>query len=101
MSYTHGTTHEEAGLNEQSDRSAEQPAGKRPRAAVLALILIIVVGAGLVVWAMGRGKVTTDDAQVEGHLVPISPRVSGYVKSILVRDNQPVADTGRTGGGSP
>lgn len=33
----------------------------------------------------------TDDAQVEGDISPVLPRVSGYVSRVLVRDNEPVA----------
>jgi membrane fusion protein (multidrug efflux system) len=32
----------------------------------------------------------TDDAQVEGHVSPVLPRVSGYVARVLVDDNQRV-----------
>jgi membrane fusion protein (multidrug efflux system) len=32
----------------------------------------------------------TDDAQVEGHISPVLPRVSGYVARVLVSDNQHV-----------
>jgi membrane fusion protein (multidrug efflux system) len=32
----------------------------------------------------------TDDAQVEGHVSPVLPRVSGYVTRVLVDDNQHV-----------
>src|SRR6202142_4380066 len=32
----------------------------------------------------------TDDAQVEGHVSPVLPRVSGYVARVLVGDNQRV-----------
>ncbi|HTQ32281.1 MAG TPA: HlyD family secretion protein [Opitutaceae bacterium] len=33
----------------------------------------------------------TDDAQVQGHISPVLPRVSGYVARVLVNDNQRVA----------
>jgi membrane fusion protein (multidrug efflux system) len=47
--------------------------------------------AGLVYWLMVRNWVSTDDAQVEGDLVPISSRVDGYVDRIEVDDNQEVS----------
>lgn len=34
--------------------------------------------------------VSTDDAFIEGHVVPVSPRVSSYVAKVLVNDNQEV-----------
>src|SRR5678816_4956314 len=36
------------------------------------------------------GKESTDDAQVEGRVVSISPRVAGQVEKVLVIDNQQV-----------
>jgi membrane fusion protein, multidrug efflux system len=33
---------------------------------------------------------TTDDAFVDGHIVPISPRIKGQIVQVLVNDNQPV-----------
>jgi membrane fusion protein (multidrug efflux system) len=33
---------------------------------------------------------TTDDAQIDGTINPILPRVSGYVEEITVKENQPV-----------
>lgn len=37
-----------------------------------------------------RGKETTDDAQVEGHVAPVSARVPGQVKRVRITDNQRV-----------
>ncbi len=33
----------------------------------------------------------TDDAQIEGHISPVLPRISGYVTQVLVKDNERVA----------
>lgn len=38
----------------------------------------------------GRGKEFTDDTQVEGRVVSVSPRVMGQVARVLVKDNQQV-----------
>ncbi len=53
------------------------------------LVALAVVGA-LGAWGLGRGKESTDDAQVEGRVVSVSPRVSGQVEKVLVIDNQSV-----------
>jgi len=64
-------------------------ASKPSRAKVLLPVLVAVaLATGGAVWANGRGKQATDDAQVEGHVVNIAPRVSGQVKKVLVKDNQ-------------
>jgi membrane fusion protein (multidrug efflux system) len=37
-----------------------------------------------------RNRVSTDDAQVDGHIVPVASKVYGNVAEVLVNDNQPV-----------
>ncbi len=44
----------------------------------------------MIYWFVTRGWVATDDAQVEGNLIPISARVNGYVDKVAVSDNQQV-----------
>ena len=39
-------------------------------------------------WTVGRFVETTDDAYVGGDVTPIAPHVAGFVRQILVRDNQ-------------
>jgi membrane fusion protein, multidrug efflux system len=62
--------------------------GARIRALLL-LVVIAALAAGGWFW-MGRGRVSTDDAQVEAHLTPIAARVGGTVSEVAVTDNQPV-----------
>src|SRR5262245_25729477 len=56
-------------------------------AAVGVVILAVVVLAG---WHFA-GRVSTDDAQIDGHVNAISTRVGGTVTAVLVTDNQLVA----------
>lgn len=37
-----------------------------------------------------RGEQSTDDATIEAHVVTLSPKVSGYVKTLHISDNQQV-----------
>ncbi|HET9156913.1 MAG TPA: biotin/lipoyl-binding protein, partial [Myxococcaceae bacterium] len=53
------------------------------------LTALAAVGA-LGAWVLGHGKESTDDAQVEGRVVSVGPRVSGQVEKVLVIDNQSV-----------
>ncbi len=55
--------------------------------AVIAVILLAL--AARAVW-FAIVHVSTDDAQVDGHITPISPRIGGFVVSVRVRDNQQV-----------
>jgi len=50
------------------------------------ILLIVVAG----MWFFSRNRVSTDDAQVDGHLVPVSCRVYGTVEKVMVEDNQAV-----------
>ena len=50
-------------------------------------ILLLVIGS---MWFYYRDRVSTDDAQVDGHLVPVASRVYGSVEQVLVEDNQAV-----------
>jgi len=51
-----------------------------------ALALAGGVVAGVYVWAT-RNQVGTDDAALDGHIVPISTRITGYVTDVRVGDN--------------
>jgi membrane fusion protein (multidrug efflux system) len=58
------------------------------------LFLLIFLGLALLSWfgwhLFNRGKVSTDDAYVDGRVYTITPRVPGYVVEVLVEDNQRV-----------
>ncbi len=58
------------------------------RAAALAGLAILAAAAAWL-W-ITAGRESTDDAQVDGHLIPISARVGGTVAKVLVADNQHV-----------
>ncbi len=92
-----------APLRDHGPREAPAPAPEAPSAApaklgfrqrrstqVFAGLVALAVVGGLGAWVIGHGKESTDDAQVEGRVVSISPRVSGQVDKVLVIDNQHV-----------
>jgi membrane fusion protein, multidrug efflux system len=64
------------------------PARKR-RVLAAASAVAVLVAAGA--WYHFSGQVTTDDAQIDGHLTPIAPRVGGTVLAVHVSPNQTVA----------
>ncbi|WP_163364827.1 biotin/lipoyl-binding protein, partial [Escherichia coli] len=41
-------------------------------------------------WTVGRFQESTDDAYVKADSTIVAPKVSGYVREVLVADNQPV-----------
>lgn len=65
---------------------------KKSKVFLIVLILLLVFGGwfGISKWNHAQHHAETDDAQVEANIAPIVPRVSGYVKQVLVKDNQQV-----------
>jgi membrane fusion protein (multidrug efflux system) len=57
---------------------------------LFAALVIAAASAGTIRFVNHRGIETTDDAQIEGHVANVAPRVSGQVKRVLVKDNQQV-----------
>src|SRR5215469_241603 len=53
--------------------------------------VVLLVG-GIFLWHYLSGFETTDDAQVDVHLYPVSARISGYVQAVHVEDNQYVQE---------
>lgn len=49
--------------------------------------LVVLIG-GIFLWRYLSSYESTDDAQVDVHLYPVSPRISGYVIKVNVEDNQ-------------
>jgi len=62
-----------------------------PRARwLLAAALVVAVVAGGITWHHLSGRESTDDAQIDGTILSISPRVGGTVTAVSVTSNQPV-----------
>ncbi len=59
-----------------------------PARSILAIIFLIAMAFLGYRWWWGSHHISSDNAQLEGHIVPISARVSGYVKTVPVSDNQ-------------
>src|SRR5262245_1582682 len=60
-----------------------------PFKAILGVLVLAVIG-GALWWWMTQGRESTDDAQVDAHVIPMSSRVGGTVLKVLVEDNQVV-----------
>jgi membrane fusion protein, multidrug efflux system len=73
-----------------SERIQEPRARRKRRRNVLLLLLgLLVVGVcGGMLWRHFSSYETTDDAQVDAHLYPVSARVHGYVIRVNVDDNE-------------
>src|SRR5947209_18279838 len=73
------------------ERPAAAPGGRRRIVfAVLGLALLGLIGLGAKKWWFARSHVSTDNAQVDGHIIPILPKVGGFVAEVRVQENQNV-----------
>ena len=62
----------------------------RSRRALLVVGLLLLAGAGIGAWwyVWSLTHESTDDAFIDGHITPISPRIDGHIAGVLVQDNQ-------------
>jgi membrane fusion protein (multidrug efflux system) len=76
----------------QEPTPAPVKAGGRKRTVfvIMGIVLLALVGLGLRRWIFGLSHVSTDNAQVDGHIIPILPKVGGFVTEVRVDDNRHV-----------
>src|SRR5882757_50611 len=73
-----------------------QPAAAAPKKrskGFLIVLILLVLGGGWFAYSKythAQHHEETDDAQLEANISPVIPRVPGYVKAVLVKDNQVV-----------
>jgi len=61
---------------------------KRRRYIIILVVALVVLVGGLFLWRYLSSYESTDDAQADVHLYPVSARISGYVVKVNVDDNQ-------------
>ena len=80
------------GGNEHSPPLPPPPPRKRRsstnRNILIAAIVVVVIVGGVLLWRHLSSYESTDDAQVDAHLYPVSARISGHVTKVNVDDNQ-------------
>ena len=92
--YAEEEVKEERRLSPVDRRSSrrEKAAGyfrEHPRAKwVLALLAVVVIAGVVFIWHYYSVRESTDDAQVDSHINPLSARVSGTVLRVLADENQ-------------
>lgn len=69
------------------ERRSYSPPKKRKKLLIVAGA-VLAVFVGVVLWLYFSSYESTDDAQVDVHLYPVSARISGYVVAVNVDDNQ-------------
>src|ERR1700675_1163847 len=74
-----------------ADRDRTAPVrgtSKRRRNIVILAVIVVVLVVGVFLWRYLSSYESTDDAQADVHLYPVSARVSGHVVRVTVDDNQ-------------
>jgi membrane fusion protein (multidrug efflux system) len=66
----------------------EQPKSNRRGMIVVVVVVLVLVATGL--WWRSTFTENTDDAQVNGHLIQVSSRISGQILKVDVEENQVV-----------
>src|SRR5467141_2300008 len=69
--------------SEQPAEPAKSGGSKRTVFIIMGVVLLGLVAVGVRRWIYGFSHVSTDNAQVDGHIVPILPKVGGYVLEVL------------------
>jgi membrane fusion protein (multidrug efflux system) len=82
-------TNQAAAQAEPVEETEVTPAPKRKRGFVIAVVVLLVL-LGLELWWRSTYSEDTDDAQVNGHLIQVSARISGQVVKVDVDENQQV-----------
>ena len=78
--------------HEPPDSQSKQEHGKHPttrrkRVLLISGALVLVIAAGYFLWNAFRFE-NTDDAEVDGHVMPLSARISGQIKDVFVIEGQ-------------
>lgn len=76
--------------NGDAQKKRQDPARKRRIRFIVLAVLVVAAIAAIPIYFYYSVRESTDDAQIDGHVIAISPRISGRIVSVLVDDNQPV-----------
>ena len=75
-------------LTERDNKPPVRRSSRRRRNIVILAAIVAVLVGGVFLWRYFGSYESTDDAQADVHLYPVSARVSGYVVRVNVDDNQ-------------
>lgn len=89
----HGPWPEEEDVTRKPQGGAKGYLREHPgvRYSLIAAVIVLII-AGIFVWRYYSVRESTDDAQVDGHITPISARVGGTVIKLNFTDNQKVQE---------
>jgi membrane fusion protein (multidrug efflux system) len=78
-------------LHPEHVETRKRPLYRRPAFLIAAVIVLLIAAiVGIRYWLYARSHESTDDAFIDAHITPVSPKVSGYIAKIHVASNQQV-----------
>ncbi len=82
----------EANVEEKSPAEVAPPpqSGSKAKVAVFLVVLLAAAVGAYAIYMHYRDRVSSDDAEVDGHIASVAPKIPGNVLEVLVLDNQPV-----------
>jgi membrane fusion protein, multidrug efflux system len=72
------------------DTSDESASNKKFVLPVVGVLVLLALFWAFNHWSYSRIHQSTDNAQIDGHIVPVIAKVGGYVKAVNAIENQPV-----------
>jgi multidrug resistance efflux pump len=88
------SAHQQPNGNLAPEPDVEESGGSRRWILLTLVAVLVAIGLtwGYRQWSYGRAHESTDDAAIDGHLVPVLAKVSGYVQIVHVSDNDHVRE---------
>ncbi len=75
--------------HQKSDSTGSTNGKRMARAKIIApIVALLLAAASVLAYRYYAGWESTDDAQIDGYINPISSRVAGYITNVYVDDNQ-------------
>src|SRR5512141_226197 len=74
-----------------TNNAEKEPGRRHIMLGVGAVVLVLALVWGVRTWIYSSSHVSTDDAAVDGHIVPVVAKVGGYVTSVTVGENDRVS----------
>ena len=76
---------------EENSAAADEPSSKKKFILpIVGVLVLIALFWAFNTWNYSRSHESTDNAQVDGHIIPVIAKVGGYVKSVNAVENEPV-----------
>ncbi len=80
-----GSPADRPGADPQNRKAAQaKPRRKWP----ILVVVLVLIGLGLLAWRHYAGWVSTDDAEIDGYIYPVSARIAGHAIKVAVENTQ-------------